>query len=63
MRYWVYDRPEVSTVARAAALAEEFVTHLAREVSNGRKSDLNFRFGWPKQGPEKRKNDPVIDGT
>ncbi|KAH7977959.1 hypothetical protein HPB49_004093 [Dermacentor silvarum] len=35
VRYWVQDRPEVSTVAKAAELAEEFLTRRAGEVSDG----------------------------
>lgn len=38
IRHWVQDRPDVSSVARAAELAEEFVTRRAREGSDsGRK--------------------------
>nr|XP_037275213.1 uncharacterized protein LOC119167790 [Rhipicephalus microplus] len=51
IRHWVQDRPDVSSVARAAELAEEFVTCRARKGSDsGRKGGPDFRFK-PKRGP------------
>lgn len=60
IRHWVQDRPDVSSVARAAELAEEFVTRRAREGSDsGRKGGPDFRFK-PKRGPVKTKEEPEI---
>lgn len=60
VRYWVPDRPDVSTVARAAKLAEEFVTSRAREIHDSHKSDSSLRFGRQKLVPVKYKLEHVV---
>lgn len=60
LRHWMQDRPDVNSVARAAELAEDFVTCRAREGSDsGRKGGPDFRFK-PKRVPVKTKEEPEI---
>ncbi|KAH7976053.1 hypothetical protein HPB52_008525 [Rhipicephalus sanguineus] len=47
MRLWILDRPDVTTVEKAAELAEEYASRHASQQSEGRTLDA-----FPKQGAE-----------
>ncbi|KAK8769088.1 hypothetical protein V5799_014447 [Amblyomma americanum] len=57
VRYWVLDRPDVSTVAKAAELAEEFVTRRARGAKDGQKGEFGSKSERPKFTPMRARGD------
>ncbi|XP_070389584.1 uncharacterized protein [Dermacentor albipictus] len=60
VRYWVLYRPDVSTVARAAELAEELVTRRARGAKDGQKGEFGSKFEMPKFTPMRAKGAHVV---